>query len=77
MVVRRVFLGRIAMKNIRFGLLLPVFHGLCVCVSDCLFTAVSPTKMGSDQGAVWDSGGPWEPCISWSPDPPQEGAIWG
>ena len=54
MVVRRVFLGRIAMKNIRFGLLLPVFHGLCVCVSDCLFTAVSPTEMGSDQGAVWD-----------------------
>ena len=31
----------------------------------------------TDRDAVWveDSGGPKEPCITWGPEPPSEGAI--
>ena len=41
--VSKGFIGRIAMQNIRCGLLLPMSYGLCVRVS-LLVTTVSPAK---------------------------------
>jgi len=58
--------------HIRCGLLLPMFHGLCLCVGhNCELYTISETN----GDVVWcmDLGGTKEP---WCTDPPGEGAIY-